>query len=147
MGNSILLYPTPTNSVYGDTTFKANEKIGFLQAIWRKESGKNNWLLGLSNRYNWYDDTTPATQNNLGTQPNRYWLPGAFLENEISLSENKKLLLGFRVDHHPDHGTISTPRIGYKINFNPQTLLRFNIGTGFRVVNIFTEDRCPHGCS
>ena len=128
------------NSVYGDTTFKANEKIGFLQAIWRKESGKNNWLLGLSNRYNWYDDTTPATQNNLGTQPNRYWLPGAFLENEISLSENKKLLLGFRLDHHPDHGTISTPRIGYKINFNPQTLLRFNIGTGFRVVNIFTED-------
>ena len=35
---------------------------------------------------------------------------------------------------------LAPPRIGYKINFNPQTLLRFNIGTGFRVVNIFTED-------
>ena len=28
----------------------------------------------------------------------------------------------------------------------PQTLLRF-IGTGFRVVNIFTKDHAAHGCS
>ena len=128
------------NSVYGNTLFEAEEKIGFLQALWQKESGKNNWLAGFSQRYNWYDDSTPATQNNQKTQPNQYWLPGVFLENEISIKENHKFLLGLRLDHHPDHGVISTPRVGYKINFTPQTLLRFNIGTGFRVVNIFTED-------
>ena len=128
------------NSVYGNTLFEAEEKIGFLQALWQKESGKNNWLAGFSQRYNWYDDSTPATQNNQRSQPNQYWLPGVFLENEISLKENHKFLLGLRLDHHPDHGVISTPRVGYKINFTPQTLLRFNIGTGFRVVNIFTED-------
>ena len=128
------------NSVYGDTFFEADEKIGFLQAIWRKEKGKNNWLGGLSTRYNWYDDNTPATQSEQGTRPNQYWLPGVFLENEISLKEQHKFLLGLRLDHHPNHGIISTPRLGYKINFDPQTLLRFNLGTGFRVVNIFTED-------
>ena len=128
------------NSVYGDTFFEADEKIGFLQAIWRKEKGKSNWLGGLSTRYNWYDDNTPATQSEQGTRPNQYWLPGVFLENEISLREQHKFLLGLRLDHHPNHGIISTPRLGYKINFDPQTLLRFNLGTGFRVVNIFTED-------
>ena len=128
------------NSVYGNTFFEADEKIGFLQAIWRKEKGKNNWLGGLSTRYNWYDDNTPATQSEQGTRPNQYWLPGVFLENEISLKEQHKFLLGLRLDHHPNHGIISTPRLGYKINFDPQTLLRFNLGTGFRVVNIFTED-------
>ena len=128
------------NSVYGDTFFEADEKIGFLQAIWRKEKGKSNWLAGLSTRYNWYDDNTPATQSERGTRPNQYWLPGAFLENEISLKEQHKFLIGLRLDHHPNHGIISTPRLGYKINFDPQTLLRLNLGTGFRVVNIFTED-------
>ena len=128
------------NSVYGDTFFRADENIGFLQGIWRKEQGKNSWLVGISTRYNWYDDNTPATENERGTNPNRYWLPGIFAENEIVLSAQHKLLLGMRLDHHPEHAFISSPRAGYKINFDAQTLLRLNFGTGFRVVNIFTED-------
>ena len=128
------------NSVYGDTFFQADENIGFLQGIWRKDQGKNSWLVGISTRYNWYDDNTPATENERGTNPNRYWLPGVFVENEIDLSAQHKLLLGMRLDHHPEHAFISSPRAGYKINFDAQTLFRVNFGTGFRVVNIFTED-------
>ena len=67
-------------------------------------------------------------------------MPGIFAENEIALSAQHKVLLGMRLDHHPEHAFISSPRAGYKINFDAQTLLRFNFGTGFRVVNIFTED-------
>ena len=128
------------NSVYGDTFFQADENIGFLQGIWRKDQGKNSWLVGISTRYNWYNDNTPATENERGTNPNRYWLPGVFVENEIDLSAQHKLLLGMRLDHHPEHAFISSPRAGYKINFDAQTLFRVNFGTGFRVVNIFTED-------
>ena len=128
------------NSVYGDTFFQADENIGFLQGIWRKDQGKNSWLVGISTRYNWYDDNTPATENERETNPNRYWLPGVFVENEIDLSAQHKLLLGMRLDHHPEHAFISSPRAGYKINFDAQTLFRVNFGTGFRVVNIFTED-------
>ena len=128
------------NSVYGDTFFQADENIGFLQGIWRKDQGKNSWLVGISTRYNWYNDNTPATENERGTNPNRYWMPGVFVENEIDLSAQHKLLLGMRLDHHPEHAFISSPRAGYKINFDAQTLFRVNFGTGFRVVNIFTED-------
>lgn len=128
------------DSFYGDLSFQATERIGFIQGIWRKESGNHQWLGGLSTRYNWYDDNTVATETPLENLPNRYWLPGVFLEDEIALKEQHKLLLGMRLDHHPDHGIIATPRLGYKINFDEQSLIRFNAGTGFRVVNIFTED-------
>lgn len=128
------------NSFYGDLSFQAKESIGFVQGIWRKESEYHQWLGGISARYSWYDDNTPATEMGTVNNPNRYALPGLFLEDEITVKEQQKLLLGMRVDHHPDHGLIATPRAGYKINLNKQSLVRLNAGTGFRVVNIFTED-------
>lgn len=128
------------DSFYGDMAFVAKERIGFIQGVWRKESDKHQWLAGLSTRYNWYDDNTAATLDLTINQPNRYWLPGIFIEDEIAIKEQHKLLLGMRIDHHPNHGLITTPRAGYKINFDDQTLIRLNAGTGFRVVNIFTED-------
>ncbi len=128
------------DSFYGDLSFQAKERIGFVQGVWRKESGKHQWIGGLSTRYSWYDDNTPATEILTTNNPNRYWLPGIFLEDDIALKAQHKLLLGMRLDHHPDHGFIATPRAGYKINIDEQTLVRLNAGTGFRVVNVFTED-------
>lgn len=128
------------DSFYGDLSFQAKERIGFFQGIWRKQKGQHQWLGGVSTRYSWYDDNTPATEISTENNPNQYWLPGVFLEDEISLKKRHKLLVGLRFDHHPDHGMITTPRAGYKINFDEQTLVRLNAGTGFRVVNIFTED-------
>lgn len=128
------------DSYYGNTAFLGEEQIGFIQSIWRGEIGKHSFLGGLSLRYNSYDDNTAATENSNGTQPSRYGLPGGFLEDEIALKHQQKLLLGMRIDHHPEHGLITTPRMGYKINFDSQTLFRVNLGTGFRVVNLFTED-------
>ena len=129
------------NSMYGDTPYLGRQKTGFTQLLWRKENKAFNWLRGLSFRYLWYDDNTDATASvaNLNMPDERY-VPGIFLENEVSLTAKQKLLLGFRWDYHQLHGHIFTPRVGYKINFNPQTLLRLNYGTGFRIVNIFTED-------
>lgn len=128
------------NSFYGATSFQAKERNAFLQGIWRKNHRSHALLAGISSRYNWYDDNTVATAVNLSNRPNIYWLPGVFVEDEISLLKNHKLLFGLRIDHHSEHGIISSPRVGYKINFDTQTLLRLNFGTGFRVVNIFTEE-------
>lgn len=125
------------NSFYGDTSFQAHETIGFLQAVYRKEVNNHQWVTGVSTRFTDYDDNTPATrQNNRDNQ----WLPGIFIEDEIALFPQHKLLLGMRLDYHAAHGLIETPRVGYKINFDDQSLIRLNYGTGFRVVNIFTED-------
>lgn len=50
------------------------------------------------------------------------------------------LLSGLRFDHHGKHGWITAPRLSAKYSPSDQTTLRLNGGTGFRVVNVFTED-------
>lgn len=128
------------NSYYGETSYQGREKIGFSQLVWNNTKGKHNWVGGLALRYTYYDDNTPATLTPTYNVLNEQWLPGVFIEDEIRISAKHKLLLGSRLDHHNVHGAIFTPRIGYKINFDEQTLFRINYGTGFRVVNLFTEE-------
>ncbi|MFD3004082.1 TonB-dependent receptor plug domain-containing protein, partial [Pontibacter toksunensis] len=92
----------------------------------------------------YYDDNTPATASpdtlDPGNQPDRTWLPGIFVQDEISLSQQHKLLLGMRYDYNSRHGDILTPKLAYKWAPNDNNILRLNSGTGFRVVNLFTEE-------
>lgn len=132
------------NSVYGTTPYMAGQKIAFTQFTWDKKKGINDFLLGTSLRYTDYDDNTPATAisgiSGTENKPQRTWLPGIFIQDEISITNRHKLLLGFRYDYHSFHGNIYTPRLAYKWTMNSHNVLRLNAGTGFRVVNIFTEE-------
>ncbi len=129
------------DSWYGDTPYFANQNIGFGQLVWDKTIGKTDWIAGAALRYQYYDDNTPATATALGeNQADKTWLPGIFAQTEWSATEKSKLLFGARVDVHNAHGTIFTPRVAYKYTFDEDAILRFNAGTGFRVVNLFTED-------
>lgn len=132
------------NSRYGDTAFDAKQRIGFSQFTWDEQLKNHSLLLGTALRYTYYDDNTPATAIGEGTQtrnqPEEVWLPGLFVQDEISLANKDKLLLGARYDHDNRHGSIFTPRIAYKKTLSESSSLRFNAGTGFRVVNLFTED-------
>ena len=128
------------DSRYGTTSYIANQKIGFLQLTWDKKIGKNDLLTGIANRYTYYDDNTPATAISNENNPEKTWLPGIFVQDEIAFNEKHKLLLGIRYDYNSIHGNIFTPRLAYKLKFNDNNILRFNAGTGFRVVNLFTED-------
>lgn len=129
------------DSRYGDTSFIAQQQIAFGQLTWQKTVGKNDLLVGVSTRRTFYDDNTPATANEWGeNEPERVWLPGVFVQDEISFNPNHTLLLGLRYDYHNFHGDIFTPRIAYKWIINPNQVLRFNAGNGYRVVNLFTEE-------
>ncbi|MGE9315133.1 TonB-dependent receptor [Niabella sp. CJ426] len=129
------------DSRYGTTSYIANQKIAFGQLVWDKQMGVHDWLAGTALRYTYYDDNTPGTANaNDMNQPEKTWLPGIFLQDEITLASKHKLLLGFRYDHNNIHGSIYTPRIAYKWSVNDNNIIRLNAGTGFRVVNLFTED-------
>ena len=128
------------DSRYGTTNYIANQKIGFLQLTWDKKIGKNDLLTGVATRYNYYDDTTPATTKQGNNNPEKTWLPGIFVQDEITFTEKHKLLLGMRYDYNTFHGSILTPRIAYKWKLNNNNIIRLNAGTGFRVVNLFTED-------
>ena len=128
------------DSRYGTTSYIANQKIGFLQLSWDKKIGKNDLLAGIASRYTYYDDNTPSTAVSNQNNPERTWLPGIFVQDEITFSEKHKILMGLRYDYNSIHGNIFTPRFAYKLKIDDDNILRFNAGTGFRVVNLFTED-------
>jgi outer membrane receptor for ferrienterochelin and colicins len=128
------------NSVYGNVPFLADQKIAFAQLLWDKEIGHHNLLFGSPFRFTFYNDNTPATRKeNLKDAPDKTYLPGLFVQDEISLGEHR-LLLGARYDYNSRHGHIFTPRLAYKIKLNQTDVIRLNIGRGFRIVNLFTED-------
>lgn len=133
------------NSVYGTTIFNAQQYVGFGQLTWSKQLNRNDLLVGAAFRYTYYDDNTPATASydtiNTENLPSNTYLPGIFFQDEISLNENNKLLLGLRYDYNSIHGNIFTPRLNYKWNSsNKKNILRVSIGNGYRVANVFTED-------
>jgi outer membrane receptor for ferrienterochelin and colicins len=114
----------------------ADQKIAFGQLTWNKPAGNHDLLLGTALRYTYYDDNTPATENESVT-----WLPGVFVQDEISLHTNHKLLLGARYDYNSVHGSIFTPRFNYKwSSADKNDIVRLSAGTGYRVANVFTED-------
>lgn len=143
-----LLYSVSYNahqqdSRYGTTSYIANQQVLFHQFTWDKKIGKHDLLSGLAVRYTYYDDNTPATGSsaplNPKNVPQKTWLPGVFIQDEIKFGQ-QHLLLGLRYDRHSIHGNIITPRIAYKWKVNEDQSIRLNAGTGFRVVNLFTED-------
>ncbi|HEY1045562.1 MAG TPA: TonB-dependent receptor, partial [Bacteroidia bacterium] len=91
-----------------------------------------------------YDDNTVGTAATSGTNViNKAQitpLPGIFIQDEWKFDKKNLLLTGIRYDHHNVHGNIFTPRLAYKKLFNLDNIIRLNFGTGFRVVNLFTED-------
>jgi len=123
------------NSVYGDIPYLAKQKIGFGQLTWDKKSNNHDFLLGTAIRYQFYNDNTPAT-----AIEEKNWIPSFFAQDEIYLAEKHNLLLGARYDYNKNHGTIFTPRLAYKWKISDNDIFRFNTGTGFRIVNLFTEE-------
>ncbi len=132
------------NSVYGNVPYIANQKIAFGQLFWDKNLGLHDFLIGSAFRYNYYDDNTAATQSsdsiNPQNKPDNTYLPGLFIQDDISLNEKHKLLLGLRYDNDSRHGDIFTPRFNYKWSPNISNTIRLSTGSGYRVVNLFTEE-------
>lgn len=124
------------DSYYGDTYFRASQEIIHTNMIADMSfRSTHNIIFGAAFRFDNYRDNSPVDMGKY-----RRFTPGVFVEDEISASENTAVLLGARIDHHKNHGFIFTPRASVKWSPKPLTTLRINTGTGFRVVNLFTED-------
>tara|TARA_Y100000589_G_C27187449_1_gene643296 strand:- start:1015 stop:3270 length:2256 start_codon:yes stop_codon:yes gene_type:complete len=123
------------NSVYGNTPYLAQQRIGFGQFIWDKKVNKHDLLIGTALRYNYYNDNTTATVN-----ADEVTIPSLFIQDEINFTKKQSVLLGMRYDYDSRHGNIFTPRIAYRFKPTEDDIIRLNAGTGFRVVNLFTED-------
>lgn len=131
------------NSWYGTTPYMARQRIAFGQLLWDKQAGAAHQLLtGLAVRHTYYDDNSTATVDTLSgsNRPDKYSIPGLFIQDEWKLNTRHLLLLGMRYDHHPVHKSIFTPRLAWKWTLKEGQAIRLNAGTGFRVVSLFTEE-------
>jgi outer membrane receptor for ferrienterochelin and colicins len=131
------------NSVYGKTSFIARQSTGFTQTYWTKNIGRNDLLIGITYKNLWYDDNTVVTLKSNGINaPDRSNTIGLFVQNETLLDSlsRHRLLYGLRLDYNDVYRFIPSPRIAYKWSPNYRLTFRLNFGTGFRIVNVFTED-------
>nr|WP_238536278.1 TonB-dependent receptor [Chryseobacterium populi] len=130
------------DSFYGSNPFDALQKVAFTQTYWDKTFGNHDLILGLSFKKTFYDDNTPGTLSADGftNEPMKSPIWGAFIQDQWEINSKNTLLLGYRFDYDKIHHSIHSPRFAWKFSPNPYHTLRFNFGTGFRVVNLFTED-------
>ncbi len=125
------------DSFYGTEHYDALQHIAYGQLSWGQQlSEKLNLLTGTTLRYETYDDNTPATSDGTDIQ----FIPGIFSQAELTVGKKLTLLGGLRLDHHASHGIVTAPRFSAKYSPGDLTTIRANAGTGFRVVNVFTED-------
>ena len=129
------------NSYYGSDFYEARQDIGFANLIRTKRLGSHRISTGLGYRFQAYNDNTPATQDAVGSdRADLQHIPAAFVEDEWTLRPEWQLLSGLRLDYYKRHGFIFSPRLNVKYAPDAQSSIRLNVGTGFRIVNLFTED-------
>ncbi len=66
---------------------------------------------------------------------------GAFFEYTYDNSDNFSLIIGGRMDYHNRIGIFATPRLHARYNPWEKGVLRFSMGRGKRIANIFAENQ------
>ena len=132
------------NSYYGSDYYVANQDIFFTQFTLSKKYNKHDFLYGLSIKNNLYDDNTIATEKvvdgDIRNNASNQFIPGLLVQDQFKPSDKISLVGGLRLDHFKDHGLIFAPSFHIKYNPGQWLAFRLNVGTGFRLVNLFTED-------
>lgn len=124
------------DAMYATTPYQARQQVVAGQVMWDRTFGpRHDVLMGIEGRYQRFDDESPATLDPVG-----HFVPGVFAQDEVSVRDGVKVLGGVRLDHHDRHGVIFSPRVALKLELLPANTIRVNAGTGFRVVDLFTED-------
>ena len=143
------------DSFYGAVEYKASQADAFGQLLWIPATEEtaidgHNVLAGLALRAVRYDDGSAATglygEGGLliKNRPDTRVVPGLFVQDDWRMRASFRLLAGLRTDYQPGHGLIPSPRAALKWQPTDVTTARLNVGTGFRIVNLFTEDHATY---
>lgn len=134
------------NSYFGTVRYDARQTNAYANVQYEYSYEKGILKTGASIRYLNLDETIAFTENSLqrtyaGDYTRNENIAGAFAENTFSLFQDKLMwIAGVRIDHHNQFGAIITPRTLLKFDISPNTIIRGNIGTGWRTVNLFSEN-------
>lgn len=107
-------------------------------------SQNHNLKAGVSHRHNRLKENIQFLEplNDLdydGIYHTDYDIPGFFVENKWSISQFT-ILTGLRYDKLGRFGWKLTPRVLVRANLTENTDIRFNIGKGYRMAHIFSEN-------
>jgi len=125
------------DSFFGLRNYSGKQQTYYSNLIFESILGNTNhkYKAGASFMYDGYDET--YLTNNFKRNE---IVPGAFAEYTLT-GLKYTLVAGARVDFHNLSGTQFTPRMNFKYDFTPQTILRLSAGRGFRTANVFAESQ------
>jgi outer membrane receptor for ferrienterochelin and colicins len=134
------------HSWFGTTRYEARQLNAYVN-IQHELGWSDKHLLkwGLSYRYQDLKERVAFSGNILGRRyagdyKTELLVPGIFAENAFHWKNDKVMLItGARLDHHQTWGTYFTPRTMLKWALNPAHTFRASAGTGWRQVNLFSE--------
>ena len=125
------------DSFFGNRNYWGNQNTFYSNLVFESIIGNTNnkFKTGASFLYDKYDEDY-LTQNYERTET----VPGVFFEYTLTGSKYT-LVAGARTDFHNLAGTQFTPRVNFKYDLTPKTILRLSAGRGFRTANIFAESQ------
>jgi outer membrane receptor for ferrienterochelin and colicins len=125
------------NSFFGLRNYDGKETSYYSNLIFEGILGNTNnkFKTGASFLYDSYHENY-LNQN----YKRRETVPGLFFEYTLT-GVKYTLVAGVRTDFHNLAGTQFTPRVNFKYDITPKTILRLSAGKGFRTANIFAENQ------
>jgi len=134
------------NSFFGTVGYDADQTNFYGNIQYDLNYGNSNLKTGFSFRHLKLNETidfsdTALDRNYAGDYSRVENIPGFFAENTMRLfNDQLTWIVGIRGDHHNQFGFKAAPRTMLKYDIRPQTILRANVGLGWRTVNLFSEN-------
>ena len=125
------------NSFFGLKNYFGEQKTFYSNLIFESILGNTNhkYKTGASFLYDIYDEDFLANHYH-----RREKVPGLFFEYTLT-GMKYVLVAGLRTDFHNLAGTQVSPRVNFKYDITPKSILRISAGKGFRTANVFAENQ------
>ena len=135
------------NSWFGTVNYKANQKNYYLNAQYEWQWHRNHEIkTGISYRHFYLPENIAFIDTFLnrtygGSYLKDETIKGVFIENTTSLKGDiLTIITGIRIDNHNQFGNQITPRSMVKYDISEKAVIRASVGTGWRTVNLFSEN-------
>lgn len=134
-------------SYFGTTRYQANQTNAYANLQYELSWNQAHSLkAGFSYRHLNLDENIYFSPDSLhrtyaGTYLKKEQIPGIFAENTFNWKDqNMTLITGLRLDKHNSFGWFFTPRVLFRYNLSENTTARISAGTGWRTLNLFSEN-------
>lgn len=133
-------------SWFGTAAYQALQNSAYANLQYETDWRSHEFKAGMSYRYLRIAEDIRFTDTLLkrsfgGRHLKLEQIPGVFAENTFRWRGDLiTLITGFRADYHPQFGWQYTPRAMFKYDITREAVIRASAGTGWRTVNLFSEN-------